>query len=151
MTKPYNDTRVPFDRSLAGIQQMLTNAGVENIRITDGQVRNRCRVFRLEFIWPAQDGIPELPVQFELELWQDLGERERRENRRSGRFLYWLIKSKVENVKAGFRSPLQEFVGEIIVGGGTTLQQVVEAQIRSGEKLTNLELLPGRLLPETCD
>jgi len=141
-SKPYDNTSVPFDKSVSSVKKMLAGAGVEDVRITEGQLPNRGRVFRLEFIWPAGEKVPALPVQFELELWDDSREQERRENRRMGRFLYWLIKSKVENVAAGFRTPLQEFVGEIIVGGGMTLQQAVEAQIRNGQMWESVKLLP---------
>ena len=138
--KPYGETRVPFDKSISDIRKILLKAGVTDYRVTEGEHVERGRIFMIEFIWPAGgESTQDLPVQFDLEIEDDAVEL-----RRQGRFLYWLIKSKVENVLAGFRSPLQEFIGEIVIAPGTTIQQRVESQLRSGQTVRTLKLLPTR-------
>ena len=137
MAKAYANTRVPFERSIGEVKRLLQRAGVEQIRETQGHHPRRGPLYVLEFVWPD----PELPVRFELEVWApDGSQHNSKENRRAGRFLYWLIKSKLENISEGFRTPLQEFVGEIVTGTETVSQRV-ERQIVEGTAPPKMLLL----------
>ena len=131
--RAYSTTKVPVERSRSEVEKLLTDAGVRKMRAT---VDYDEHALLLEFVWPGRNGL-QLPVRVHFPL--DADEKESRRKMRVA--LNWM-KNRIEAILDGFRSPEEEFLGEIVTPRGNTVFEEIAPQIAKGTG--DLKLLPAR-------
>jgi hypothetical protein len=110
-SRPYADTSVSVDRSMAAVRQILQGNGIESFAFHE-----RTDSAGLVFYWrnlavrlrvPVEPGIPQ-------------------EQRRVWRVIYWLLKSRFEAVEAGAETFEQAFLPHLMdQASGTTVYEAM--------------------------
>jgi hypothetical protein len=135
VSKSYENTSVPVERSAAGIETLLRERGV-----TDTRVTRTASLAIIEFNWPIREKKAKCngtyysnacgnnkkhPAHIVYDVKHVLGVRmvapwatDEREQRRIMRVLYWHLKTKLETVEAGVVTFAEEFMPHLTLGRG---------------------------------